>query len=307
MQLLLFMGMAFGVFLVFMMIGLFVLSQMTGISVNDLQNLNKLAVTDPNLVTYMRGMLLIQFLGLFLVPSLLFGYFSDPHPASYIGLKKPYSAWFWALAIIAMAVAYPLVEFTGWLNQQMVWGKDAQQWMRSLEEEASRQIQLMIKKRTPAELFANLVFIALFAGVGEELFFRGVLQRLFIKATRSPWLGIIIASVIFSGFHMQFLGFLPRLFLGILLGAMYWYSGSIWTSILAHFLYDAIIIVILYMNPALAQNPEATVIKPGMLAISAAFSAVLTVMVIVQMRKRSRARYEEIYRDDVPPADQFSF
>ena len=49
--------------------------------------------------------------------------------------------------------------------------------------------------------------------------------------------------------------------LGILLGAIYWYSGSLWAAIIAHFFYDAALIILAYIKPELItqQAPAITV------------------------------------------------
>jgi uncharacterized protein len=306
-QLILFIGMAFGLFLVFTILGTFILTQITGISLLQLQDVGKWDTNNPNMIFFIRGMLLTQFLGLFLIPSLLFGYFSDPSPAQYLGLKRPYSNIYWLLGITALLVSYPFVEYSGILNQKMAIGGEAQKWMKSMEEDAAKQIQFMLSKHTIKELVLNLVFISVFAGIGEELFFRGVLQRLFIKLTKSPWLGIIITAILFSGFHFQFFGFLPRLFLGILLGAIYWYSGSLWTAILAHFLYDALVIVIIYLHPEMVKDPNTTLVNPAQLGIMAVLSVGFTCLVVWQMAKLSKSRYDLVYKDDDVSKDEFSF
>lgn len=306
-QLLLFTGMAFGLFTVLSLIGITVLSSITGINVFQMQDVSKWDPKNPNMIFFIRGMLLIQFLGLFLIPSLLFGYFSDPKPTTLLGLKAPNNSIYWILGIIALVVAIPFVEATGVLNQKLITGGEAQKWMKSMEEEAAKQIQFMLARHTPTELILNLIFISVFAGVGEELFFRGVLQRLFIQLTKSPWAGILITAMIFSAFHMQFFGFLPRFFLGVLLGAVYWYSGSLWTAILAHFLYDGMIIVIMYFNPQMAQDPNATLTQASQLSLMALISLVLTGMVLWQMKKKSTTRYEEVYHQDKTPLDELTF
>jgi membrane protease YdiL (CAAX protease family) len=301
------MGMAFGVFIVFSLVGVAILSNITGISILQLQNIDQWDSTDPNMIIYIRGMLIIQFLGLFVIPSLLFGYFSDSKPAEYLGLRQPHHAIYWVLGIAALLVSIPFVEYTGILNQKMIIGGEAQKWMKNMEEEAAKQIQFMLNKHTPKELLLNLIFISVFAGIGEELFFRGVLQRLFIKLTKSPWAGIILTAALFSGFHLQFYGFLPRLFLGVLLGALYWYSGSLWTAIIAHFIYDGLIIVIAYANPNMIKDPNATIVDPAQLSLMALVSAGLTFLVVWQMIKRSKTNYAAVYKDDKPPHDEFSF
>jgi membrane protease YdiL (CAAX protease family) len=255
-------------------------------------------------------MILLQFLFLFTIPSLLFAYFSDPQPMRYLGLKSPGSHLYWILGLLLIVVAYPFVEYIGYLNQKISLGETTNKWMRGMEEEAARQIKFMLQRNTPGELIKNLIFISLFAGVGEELFFRGILQRIFIRMTENPWMGIVLTAAIFSGIHFQFYGFFPRFLLGILLGAIYWYSGSLWTVILAHFLYDAAIIVFVYFNPLLLNNADATIIKGQdlQLLIGALISLALTVFLLKQMQKKSNTRYEEIYKDDFQkPTDEFSF
>ncbi|HEY0040573.1 MAG TPA: CPBP family intramembrane glutamic endopeptidase [Flavisolibacter sp.] len=310
MQMLLFLGMAFGLFVIAAFIGVTILSKMTGISTLELQNSAEWDLTKPAYRTYMRGMILIQFLFLFTIPTLLFSYFSDPQPARYLGLKAPSHAIYWLFGILVILVAYPFVEYIGYVNQKIPVGGDTAQWMKGMEEEATRQIKFMLQDRTPMELAKNLVFIALFAGVGEELFFRGILQRMFIRITRNPWMGIILTAAIFSGIHFQFYGFFPRLFLGVLLGAIYWYSGSLWVAILAHFLYDAAVIVLVYFNPQMLENTQSTLIQGNEigLLIGGMISLAITFVILQQMQKRSVASYEAVYNDDFPKEkDDFSF
>jgi general stress protein CsbA len=209
--------------------------------------------------------------------------------------------------VAALLAAIPFVELLGVLNQKMIVGAGAQKWVKEMEEDAARQIRFMLARHTPEELLKNLVFIALFAGVGEELFFRGILQRLFIRITRSPWLGIVITAVLFSAIHMQFLGFFPRVFLGVLLGVIYWYSGSLWPAILAHFLYDGLIIVVLYLNPQMMENPNAPLVKASQLIPMGLVSAAATGFLVWLMVKRSSSRFDQVYKDDFPPTDQLSF
>ena len=84
-----------------------------------------------------------------------------------------------------------------------------------------------------------IISVALVPAVFEELAFRGALQPLLIKATGKPWIGIAIASVIFSAIHFQFYGFLPRLFLGALFGWFAYRSGSLIPGMVAHFVNNA--------------------------------------------------------------------
>jgi membrane protease YdiL (CAAX protease family) len=270
------------------------------IEMSDSSNLG----TDPRMITALRGMMLLQFLGLFFIPSLLFAYFADPQPAQYLGLKNRGRASYWIAAIALLFIAVPLVEYTGVFNRSVHLGDGVQQWAQSMEEEAAKSVQLLLGSRAVWDLLLNLVFIAGFAAVGEELFFRGILQRLFIRGTRNPWLGIIIAAFLFSFLHFQFFGFIPRFLLGIVLGAIYWYSGSLWTAIAAHFVYDAFIIITVYLNPAMLKDPDAPLVQPNYLGIAAGLSLVVTVLLIGWMKKASTTSYNEVYGDEATPTEK---
>jgi membrane protease YdiL (CAAX protease family) len=306
-QLLLFLGMSFGILMVVFLIGGIILSKISGISLLEMGSINTWDSNDPNMLLILRGMIVLQFLGLFLIPSLLFAYFSDPHPLRYLGLKKPSKIIYWVLGIAVMLIAIPLVEYTGVLNKQFPFNEGTQKWMQGMEEEAAKTIQFMLAKNSVTDLILNLILIALFAGVGEELFFRGVLQRLFIKAFKNPWAGIIVTAFLFSFFHFQFFGFIPRFLLGILLGAVYWYSGSLWPAIIAHFVYDAFFIVLTYFQPQLIESTEATLIDPSRLAIMALLSAAIVVTIVWWMKKNSITTYEGAYASDKPNTSEKDF
>ena len=152
MQLVLFFGMALGIFLVIGVIGSVLLSKMTGISMMEVTNMESWDFKEPGQMTFMRGMLAVQFLGLFLIPSLLFGYFSDPHPARYLGLKAPSKNIFWIIAILSLLLAIPLIDYIGALNQKINFGGELQQWIKSTEEKAAKQTQALLSGRSPSDL-----------------------------------------------------------------------------------------------------------------------------------------------------------
>lgn len=94
-------------------------------------------------------------------------------------------------------------------------------------------------------IFANsqlpdLALIALFAGVGEELFFRGWLQSL-LTNTFETWIGILIASVVFGLLHALSTTYAVYAALtGFYLGGIYQFSGNLYIVMVIHALYDFI-------------------------------------------------------------------
>jgi membrane protease YdiL (CAAX protease family) len=51
----------------------------------------------------------------------------------------------------------------------------------------------------------NIIIIAIMAGIGEELMFRGVIQKILIGWTKNIHLGILYTAIIFSAIHFQFM------------------------------------------------------------------------------------------------------
>lgn len=175
---------------------------------------------------------------LFLVPPLLLARLEHMKLNELIGLKRPAAG---NLLIVAalMACSLPVIEWMAIWNQQMVlpdWLKPLEEWMRAKEDEATRLTLAFLKVNNAGDYLINLVVIALLPAIGEEFLFRGAIQRSFKRMFANPHIAVWVAAFIFSAIHMQFFGFLPRLLLGAMFGYIYWWTGSIWYAVFAHFL-----------------------------------------------------------------------
>jgi uncharacterized protein len=295
-QFLILISIALASFFLIGILGTVVLSKISGMSLETMSDSSKWDYNSPTLSTVIRGMQIIQFVSLFLIPSFLCAWFFSMDSKKYLGLKKPSKMGYFLVAAGVLLLSLPLVIFLGELNRNVQLPSGIANWMKEQEDEAAKTIKALLSKHTIKDLILNLICIAGLAAVGEELLFRGVAQRLLIKLCKSPWAGIIISAFLFSAMHVQFYGFLPRFVLGILLGAIYWYSGSLWTAILAHFVYDAVLIILVYFNPA-SLNDENT-LKLSNIALGAAISAALVVFLVIWMKKKSTVTYEQVYADD---------
>lgn len=297
-QLLMFLGITAGSFLITSMIGVFIISKVSGLSMLAISDVKSWNAADPRFMAFIRGMLIVQFLGLFIIPVVVFARLVHPQPTRFLALRQPVSPLYFILAIAIMLAAIPLVEYLGVLNQKIDFPNSVEGWLKESEQQAQKQIKFMLTDKSLNNLLLNLVFIAAFAGIGEELFFRGVLQRLFTRGFKNAWTGIILAAFFFSAFHFQFYGFFPRFILGIALGAIYWYSGSIYPAMLAHFVYDGLILVLAYFNPAMVEEETPTILNPSSLLATALASLAAVVALVIIMRKKSTVTLANTFDED---------
>jgi membrane protease YdiL (CAAX protease family) len=121
-----------------------------------------------------------------------------------------------------------------------------EQWMRDMETQLMELTVFLTDFQSIPELLTGILVIGVFAGVGEELFFRGLIQPKMQVYFRSPHWGIWVTAFIFSAIHAQFFGFFPRLFLGALFGYLYHYTGSLFYPILGHILNNALTLLLVY-------------------------------------------------------------
>jgi len=90
-----------------------------------------------------------------------------------------------------------------------------------------------------------VVVVVLVAPLGEEVFFRGFIQPRLIRRWGVP-LGLLSTSVLFSLIHVDPVGFLARVALGILFGWLAYASASLWVSIAAHACYNLLVCVLFF-------------------------------------------------------------
>lgn len=212
--------------------------------IDDAGALNDL--TNPDVISAMKLMQFITTgLGMFLIPAILATVLFNEHPRSFLNLNKPG----WNIIILTIATifaAIPVINVLLVFNSNMILPEflaPVEQWMKDSEEQAARITESFLVMNSTSDLIYNLFIIALLPALGEEFLFRGVLQRLFKELTGNVHWAILITAALFSAVHMQFYGFLPRMFLGILFGYLLIWSGSIWVPVIAHLINNATAVI----------------------------------------------------------------
>ena len=109
-----------------------------------------------------------------------------------------------------------------------------EQWALTKENQLEKVTLFLISFDNISEYLIGVLTIALIPGIFEEFFFRGVLQKNLFLISKNVHLAVWISAILFSAIHMQFYGFFPRLFMGVLFGYMFYWSGNIIYPMLAH-------------------------------------------------------------------------
>lgn len=156
--------------------------------------------------------------------------------------------------LFAIVIQLFFMPVNGWLqtiNESMQLPaslKGLEDFIKGMEENLAGMTEFMTTFDSIGELFLAFIVIAVIAGVGEELIFRGLIQRKLHIAFNNPHIAIWVAAFIFSAIHMQFYGFLPRLMLGAMFGYFYYFTGNLWVPIVAHIFNNGLAVMLLYLS-----------------------------------------------------------
>ncbi|MEI9918817.1 MAG: type II CAAX endopeptidase family protein [Bacteroidota bacterium] len=132
--------------------------------------------------------------------------------------------------------------FLGFMSVVMEWNSNIdlpngsfENWAKSTEEQLAEITRYLTSFSNVGQYLVGVFVIAILAGIGEELVFRGLLQPELHKATGNIHVAIWVSALFFSALHLQFYGFFPRMLLGALFGYLYYWSGNLFVPMFAHF------------------------------------------------------------------------
>ncbi len=144
----------------------------------------------------------------------------------------------WAIAW-GSAAALPLFGLL------MLWDLGPLKWLAHLRRVVRQEVVPLFRGATTWQLLA----IAVAAGVGEELLFRGVVQAGLRQALGAPagtWIGLATGALLFGACHWLTHEYaLLATFIGIVLGGLFLLTGNLLAPIAMHSLYDFLALVYL--------------------------------------------------------------
>ncbi len=246
---------------------------------------------------------IVQSFSVFIIPGLLAGYFFWGHPTRGIGFTPAHARLLW-LSILIIVACQPVAGYLGFFNSEMQlpgFLEGLERWMQQAEESAHSLIFQFLDTGDPWQISINILMIAVLPALGEEMLFRGSLQPIAAQWLRNKHAAVWFTAFLFSAIHLQFFTFLPRLFLGVLLGYLMVWGKSLWYPVMGHFTNNLMALVVFYyyrhahpeINP-LEPSPEGLSLWwliPGAIAFVA-----LLVTFYRQRRMRGNAEQQQLIR-----------
>jgi membrane protease YdiL (CAAX protease family) len=192
---------------------------------------------------------IVSQLGTFIFPALIFSFLVNRNVTGYLRMDRgpsPLTLFLSAGAILAMM---PFVSWLVTINADIHlpdFLAGLEHWMRESEDQAQKLTEAFLSDTSIKGLIINLFMIGILAAVGEELIFRGIIVRLLDEWFHNKHLAVWISAIAFSALHLQFYGFLPRMILGVMLGYLFIWSGSLWVPVIAHLINNGLAVMVMY-------------------------------------------------------------
>ncbi|CAH0994453.1 hypothetical protein EMA8858_00563 [Emticicia aquatica] len=155
---------------------------------------------------------------------------------------------------MVILIEITFMGFNGFLqeiNQGIVFPevlKGLEEVLKGMEDKLAETTKFFTDFTSFWQFLVAFIVIAVIAGIGEELVFRGLIMRKILLGTNNPHIAIWVSALIFAAIHFQFYGILPRMMLGVLFGYFYFWTGNIWVPIFAHIFNNGLAVTIMYLH-----------------------------------------------------------
>jgi membrane protease YdiL (CAAX protease family) len=195
------------------------------------------------------------------------------------------------LIVLVWIVALPAMNYiVEWNNNLHLPAslKDIEQYLREMEDSAQAVTSSLLSTKSWGMMIMMVVVVALLTALGEETFFRAGLLGSMHTGKVNRHVAVWTVAILFSAFHMQFYGFVPRMLLGAWFGYVMLWCGEVWTPMIGHALNNGMVVIMTFLadQHIIGENYLDKLGNDNhWLALG---SAVLTaIVIIVFMRKRN--------------------
>jgi uncharacterized protein len=279
----LFISIVFVSFIICMFLGFIIALPLFGIGFSDLLKAFSQSA-DPQDISIMKYFQSVSQFGLFIIPAIVFSLLVSKNSKEYLQINQKTKILSIVFSCLIMIAAIPFINWLADLNLKMQFPASLaglENWMKESENTAAKITEAFLNVSSILGLLGNLFVIAVLAAVGEELFFRGVLQRLFHDWTKNIHLAIFLSAFIFGVFHLQFYGLIPRVLMGTLFGYLLYWSGSLWLPIMAHFTNNALAVIVDFLSRKKQLNFDMDTIGTEDNALLLVLSSIIIVCALI--------------------------
>ena len=196
-------------------------------------------------------MLTVQDVLAFIVPAVAAIAIFYRRPFHVMGLDRAPSWKSLLVILLFYIVSVPAMNWLVHINEAMTlpsWMSGIENWMRETEDSAAEVTKGILDINTIPMLLVTTFVVGFMAGLSEEMLFRGAMLRTMQDSRLGTHAVVWIVAIVFSAFHMQFYGFVPRMILGLWLGYLFVWSGSLWVPIIAHTLNNSTVVFFSYLS-----------------------------------------------------------
>jgi len=191
---------------------------------------------NPLFVPVLRYFMALQTIALFgIAPLTIAWVYRKKADSLYLLNKKP-TLYFLLLSICFIILVNPfinlLMEFNGNIMDALLGASNS---LKDQDLSTQKIVESLLKDTSFSALLINAIVIAFLPAALEELFFRGLLQKVVLSKYMNSHMAILSTAFLFSFIHFQFYGFLPRFVLGVAFGYILLWTGSLWVTICIHF------------------------------------------------------------------------
>lgn len=202
--------------------------------------------------------MVLQDVLVFILPAILTAMVATRLPARLLGIDVRPRLSTLLLALATLFCSMPAMNAIIEWNQAIRFPESMsgiETMMRQLEENAKAVTDSLMAGASVPSLIVSILIVGVFAGFSEELFFRGAMQHILSSTRMNIHLAVWIVAVIFSLFHFQFFGFVPRMLLGAYFGYLLVWSRSLWIPIAVHMFNNSLVV---YSSWHTVNNPDTT-------------------------------------------------
>ena len=260
-------------------------------------------IFNPKYYNTIMWMQAVSTLFMFFLPVYFFALICYRNPSKFIGFNTRISSRQLLIVLAILILTFPLSGALAELNKIIPIPKAWEIKFKAMEASRAAQEAALININSFARYIMSMFIIALLPGIFEEVCFRGGLQNILNRWFKGPWIAIILTAFIFSIIHISYYGFLVRFALGVILGLVFYYSGSLWLSIIFHFLYNGVQVTALYVLNGQGAN-ETKDIEENFPIWAGVITLILIIYAFIKFREASLLKQQEyVFPEEDDPND----